>query len=261
MSKDQKDRRQIAEMLYIQRINNEKPIENPDGESLALLKMFDEINALGYDYHYLADIDLRKITDVRVMELLCKYLPRMESIFTKQTFIQKIDPKKFPEIVDYAINEYLSFSPSDKMTLLEFDKVISKGKKTEDYFACISKLLQNGDSYATLWETRKTLGKDCPNKLLPYTRLYQQGVLLPLTLRDNIYYTDGETTAFLNYCLNITDEQLTDVIGQYDYKKNEYKYSLSVTVFEYWKKLCTKEYVRKEAQRVIRERNKRLGWG
>ena len=36
----------IAKFLYDQRIAHEKPIENPDGESLALLELFEEINAL-----------------------------------------------------------------------------------------------------------------------------------------------------------------------------------------------------------------------
>ena len=80
------ENKDIARFLYEQRIQNEKPIENPDGESLALLELFEEINALGYDFHHRADIDLRPTKDVRVMALLWKYFPRMESIFTKQSF-------------------------------------------------------------------------------------------------------------------------------------------------------------------------------
>ncbi len=96
------ENKDIAKFLYDRRIAHEKPIENPDGESLALLELFDEINALGYDYQYLADVDLRPIKDVRVMRLLWKYLPEMESIFTIHTFIRRIDPKKVPEVLDYA---------------------------------------------------------------------------------------------------------------------------------------------------------------
>ena len=253
------ENKDIAKFLYDRRIAHEKPIENPDGESLALLELFDEINALGYDYHYLADVDLRPIKDVRVMRLLWKYLPKMESIFTIQTIIRKIDPKKSPEVVDYAINTFSSFLPSDKMHLTGFDIVISKGKRSEDYFARISELLSDGDSYATLLATRKVLGKHCPELLYPHTKAYRDGVLLPLTLRDCIFYTDEDTTAFLKRCLNITDEELTEIIGAYDYKNNAYKYPISVTVFEYWKKLCTKDYVQKEAKRILHERSKNLG--
>jgi len=247
----------IAKFLYDQRIANEKPVENPEGESLALIELFDEINALGYEFHYLADIDLRPTKDVRVMRLLWKYLPHMESIYTIETFISRIDPKKIPEVLDYAIGTFTKFSPSDKMTLTGFDKVISKGKQNDEYYAKISKLLENGDSYATLWETRKRLGKNCPNLLRIHTDLYRSGVLLPLTIRDCIYFDDEDSRAFLNDCLNITDEKLTLVIGNFNYKENTYKYPLSVTVFEYWKRLCTQEYVRKEATRVIREREKK----
>lgn len=82
---------------------------------------------------------------------------------------------------------------------------------------------------------------------------------MPSTLRDSIFYTDEDTTAFLNRCLNITDEELAEVIGVYDYKNNAYKYPISVTAFEYWRKLCTKDYVQKEAKRILHERSKNLG--
>lgn len=253
------ENKEIAKFLYNQRIAHEKPIENPDGESLALLELFAEINALGYDFHYLADIDLRPTKDVRVMRLLWKYLPQMESIFTIQTFIRKIDPKKIPEALDYAMNMFLSFSPSDKMVLPGFDRVISKGKRSEAYFDQISRLLKNGDSYATLEDTRKVLGKNRPELLYSYTKTYREGVLLPAALKDCVFYNDEETTAFLNHCSHITDEELVAIIGTYDYKENLYKYQISVTIFEYWKKLCTQEVVQKEAKRILRERSKELG--
>ncbi len=252
------EKKEIAKFLYDIRIAREKPIENPDGESLALLELFEEINALGYDYHYLADIDLRPTKDVNVMRLLWKYLPRMESIFTIQTFIKRIDPKKIPEVLEYAINRYLDFSPSDKKVLLGFDEVISKGKRSEDYFLIISQLMNDGDSYAALRQTRKVLGKHRPMLLYPHTKGYREGVLLPLTLQDCIYFSDDETTAFLNHCADITDEELNSMIGQYDYKMNRYKYPLSVTGFEYWKNLCKKEFVHKTAKKILCERKRKL---
>lgn len=106
--------KEIALFLYQQQVDREKPIENPEGESLALLELFREINALGYDYHYMADLNLRKITDAGVMRLLWKYLPRMESIFTIETFVRKIDPKKVPEVLAYAIETFPTFSPTTK---------------------------------------------------------------------------------------------------------------------------------------------------
>ena len=253
------ENKDIAKFLYDQRIAREKPIENPDGESLALLELYEEINALGYDFHYLADIDLRPTKDVRVMRLLWKYLPQMESFFTIETFIRRIAPKKIPEVLDYAMNMFSSFSPSDKMLLTGFDEVISKGKRSEEYYGQISRMLKDGDSYATLWATRKILGKYCPELLYLHTKTYRDGVLLPLTLRDCVFYDDKDTTAFLNRCLHITDEELVEIIGTYDYKEKLYKYQISVTIFEYWKKLCTKEYVQKEAKRILHERSKNLG--
>ena len=101
------------------------------------------------------------------------------------------------------------------------------------------------------------LGKNCSDKLFPYTKLYRQGVLLPLTLRDCIFYSDDETTLFLEHCLNITDNELNEIIGQYEYKTSSYRYPLSVTIFEYWKALCTAERVRNETRKIIRERNKK----
>ena len=251
------ENKDIARFLYEQRIQNEKPIDNPDGESLALLELFEEINALGYDFHYMADIDLRPTKDMRVMALLWKYFPRMESIFTKQTFIRRIDPKRFPAVLDYAIEAFRGFSPSDKILLTGFDEVISKGKRSETYFSRLSELLSDGDSYATLCDTRNMLGKYCPDKLRVHTETYRQGVLLPLTLRDCLYYTDTETTDFLKSCLDMTEAALSETVGRYDYKNNGYRYPLSVTAFEYWQKHCTVDYLKREAEKVLRAREKR----
>ena len=236
--------KEIALFLYQQQVDREKPVENPEGESLALLELFREINALGYDYHYMADLNLRKITDAGVMRLLWKYLPRMESIFTIETFVRKIDPKKVPEVFVYAMTG--------------FDTAISRGNRSEEYFARISKLLEDGDSYATLWETRKTLGKHRPDLLRKHTERYRKGVLLPLTLQDCLFFPDEETTAFLEWCTEITEDELTAVAGYFDYKNNGYRYPLSVTIFEEWQRLCTTENVQKEAKAILRKREKRM---
>ena len=251
------ENKDIARFLYEQRIQNEKPIENPDGESLALLELFEEINALGYDFHYRADIDLRPTKDVRVMALLWKYFPRMESIFTKQIFIRRIDPKRFPAVLDYAMETFRGFSPSDKMLLPGFDEVISKGKRSDSYFDRISELLSDGDAYATLWDTRRTLGKYCPDMLRKHTETYRHGVLLPLTLLDCLYYPDTATTDFLKSCLDMTEAELSETVGRYDYKNNGYRYPLSVTMFEYRQRLCTPDLVKREAEKVLRAREKK----
>ncbi len=243
----------VAKFLYEQRIKSETPSSNPQGEEKALLEMYEEINELGYDYHYLADLDLRSVKDPRIMKLFWKYLPRMESIFTIQSIIKKISSKVVPEVTEYAINTFLNFSPSDKLYLLEFDAVISKGQKNEEYFDRISKLLSNGDSYAVLEKTRGVLGENCPEMLLPFINLYRNGVLLPLAIRDCVFYNDAETTDFLNHCINITEDELREVIGSYNYKTNNYKYEISVTAFEYWGKICTKEYVSNEAKKVLKK--------
>ena len=61
-----------AKILYDQAVAEEIYPENPDGESLAILIMLADIRELGYDYHYFADIKLRKITDPAIMKLLLK---------------------------------------------------------------------------------------------------------------------------------------------------------------------------------------------
>lgn len=250
------DNKEIAYMLYEQRISLEKRIDCPDGESLALEEMFYEIQHLGYNYSYLADIDLRTIRDVDLMKILLKYLPKMESIYTKQIFIRKINPRRFPEIVDYAINEFEHFSPSDKMILTGFDEVISKGVTNNEYFDRILRLMEDGDSYATLNFVRRIMSKKRPEMIRPYTQKYCTGVLLPLTFNDFLWFADNDTAKFLEYCSHMTEQDLLSTIGEYDYKENQYKYKISVTIFEYWKKNCTLDFIHKEAQKTIMKRNK-----
>ena len=243
----------IARFLYEQRIKSETPSSNPQGEEKALLEMYDEINQLGYDYHYLADLELRSVKDPRIMKLFWKYLPRMESISTIQSIIKRINSKVVPDVTEYAMNIFLNFSPSDKLYLLEFDDVISKGQKSDAYFGKISNLLSDGDSYAVLRKTRGVLGKNRPETLLPFIKLYRSGVLLPIAIRDCVYYNDAETIDFLNHCLNITEEEIREIRGNYNYKSNNYKYQLSVTAFEYWDKICTKDYISNEAKQVLKK--------
>ena len=85
-----------AEFLYDIAVSREVYPEEPDGESLAILGMLAEIRELGYPYEHFADIELRTIKDAEIMKILLKYYPQMESLFTKEAVLRKIDPKKFP---------------------------------------------------------------------------------------------------------------------------------------------------------------------
>ena len=143
------------------------------------------------------------------------------------------------------------------MLLTGFDEVISKGKRNETYYNRISALLSDGDSYATLGDTRRMLGRYCPDRLRVFTEIYRQGVLLPSALRDCIYDPDPAATDFLQSCLQLTEAELSETVGKYDYKNNAYRYPLSVTVFEYWQRLCTVDFVKKEAEKTLRAREKK----
>lgn len=78
-----------------------------------------------------------------------------------------------------------------------------------------------------------------------------------MTLRDCFYDPTAETTSFLNACLTLTEGDLAEIIGRYDYKNNGYRYLLSVTIFEYWQRLCTPDFVKREAEKVLRVREKK----
>ena len=45
--------------------------------------------------------------------------------------------------------------------------------------------------------------------------------------------------------------------GTETYMHNAYRYPLSVTVFEYWQRLCTVDFVKKEAEKTLRAREKK----
>lgn len=254
------EQKKIAKMLYERKIAINKPIDNPEGESLALAEMFRHFQNIGYDYHYIEDIELRKNNDVKIMRILHDFLPYMESIYTKQIFIRKIDPGKFPDILDYAIDEFIGFSPSEKRCFTGFDEVISKGRKDNNYYVRVSELLKNGDSYAALSDTREMLCKNCPDLIFPYTQKYCRGVLLPSAFQDMIFDSSEETKNFLNQCCSITEDELNLLIGSYDYKSNKYFYELSVTGFEYWRRLCSVECIRKMAANTLKKRSKQMNF-
>ena len=55
----------------------------------------------------------------------------------------------------------------------------------------------------------------------------------------------------------MTEAELIEIVGRYDYKNNGYRYPLSVTMFEYRQRLCTPDLVKREAEKVLRAREKK----
>ena len=83
-----------AEYLYNVSVSSEVYPDNPDDISLHILNMLAEIRKLGYDeFQHFADIQLRKIKDPAIMKVLYKYYKEMD-LFTRDSIIYKIDPKK-----------------------------------------------------------------------------------------------------------------------------------------------------------------------
>lgn len=241
----QSNEKKVAQFLYEKAISQEiYPLE-PDGESLAILEMLSEIRKIGYPFYYFADIRLRSIKDPRIMEIMMKYYPRMESIYTKSDMLEKIDPVKFPEAFDFAYQEYEGLSPLNKLEITGFQKVLSKGKADPTYINKLLTIMDSPDNYASSFYIRNRLLKIAPHSLRSYSMLYSKGVLLPLTLKDFSIYKDAESLEILTWVAYITESEIQ---GLYQDKS----YKLCITMYEYWKKCCTLENLHKTSATLLK---------
>jgi hypothetical protein len=239
-----------AEFLYDIAVSHEIYPDDPDGESLAILEMLAEIRELGYPYEHFADIELRSIKDKKVMDILVKYYPRMESLFTKEAILKKIDPKKFPVAIEWALVEYNELSPFEKHEMSGLQEVIAKGKPSEEYLDFLLSLVSTPDTYFAGFLIRERLVRSAPEKLRPYTFEFYNGVLLMDTLKEFARYGDAESENMLRRAKDITEAEVLEI-----HKKQSYK--MCVTMYEKCKSYCTAENIRYEAKRLLRKLEKK----
>ena len=236
----------IAKMLYDQAVASEIYPEELDGESLAIQEMLAEIRALGYPFHYFSDIRMRNIKDPKIMEILLKYYPRMESIVTKEDCLRKIDPKKFPIAIELALQEFDQLSPLSKQSISGFQEVIAKGKANDEYITMLLSIMELPDNYASCFLIRERLLKSAPESLKPLTVLYSRGVLLPATLKEFARYGDDDSLAFSTKVSEITENDIKLLL------ENQ-PYTLCVTMYEQYKQCCTVQHLRTEAKKLLQK--------
>ena len=231
-----------AKYLYDIAISSETYPDSPDDISLHILNMLAEIRELGYDeFQHFADIQLRKIKDPAIMKVLYKYYKEMD-LFTRDSIIYKIDPKKVPDILQVAKEEFLRLSPTDKLILNGFQTTMSKGSFDEEYIDSMFSLVEIGENYFALSEVRKKLCKKAPLQMIQLLNAHEKSVLILDVLRDyNYLLFSDKVVQKLNQLINITTPDLDSIVSP---KNNR---GLSVTTYEHYKKLCSIERIQKEA--------------
>ena len=238
------DNKEMYYKLYLQRKAAEIYPDNPDGESKARLEMIDELQSKGFNITCFTDIELGSIKSSAVMEIMLKYYDEMESIYTKETILRKIDAKKFPEVIELARREYETLSPYGKIGMLGLQATMCHGRKTEEHTNLLFDLISCPDDYAAGTTIRSYLMKIAPDRLIDYTHFYSNGVLLPSTLKELDFYKDEKSTSILKKCLLISESEIKDII-----ESNSYK--LCPTMFAYYKRICTSEWIRKASKKLL----------
>ena len=241
---------QKATFLYDIAVSHEKAQENPDDVSLSIQNMLSDIRELGYsEFNYLADIELRNIKDPRIMKVLIKYYEDMD-LFTRDSLMYKIHPKYFPEIISIAKKEFLNLRPSDKRNLNGFQTAMSRGKITNSYLDEMFELLENGEQYASLSIVRKKLCKSSPERMLPLIERYSKGVLVLCAIQDCAYLESvGDVIRILENWVNVTDDDIKRI------RLSENNQELTVTTYEYYRDLCTKERIISEVKKTLKRKH------
>ena len=257
---DQKENnKKIAEMLYKQNTDMEIYSDTTGSEGAEMINFLSKINELGYDYHYCADIEFRKVSDVRIMKLLVKYYPKMEFLKTKEIFAKRTDPKKCPEILDLVYNDFMSLSPYSRLDYSDFELTLSRGKKSDAYISKMLQTVNDPDNYCVMPNVRKMLCKFIPEKMKIITDKMSAGILFPLTLDDYYCYNDERSWEIIEKCTSFSGKDVDDlcIVKQYGKEMETANYSLDITLFEYCKKyLCTVDYIRKKSSELLKKRKK-----
>lgn len=241
-----------AKFLYDIACSHEIYPDNPDDISLHILNMLAEIRELGYDeFQHFADIKLRKIKDPAIMKVLFKYYNEMD-LFTRNSMIYKIDPRKIPDILQVAKEEFLRLGPTDKLLLNGFQTTMSKGPFNDEYTNNMFDLLEIGENFFALSQVRKRLCKNSPLKMIQLLNRYEKSVLIIEVIQDyNYLLFSDEVIQKLNELMNITENELASIISPSNNR------NLSVTTYNYYKEMCSVECIRKDVSIILNKSKKR----
>lgn len=243
-------KKHVEGLRYLADLKRKEEIypDDPDGESLARLELIRELQDKGFAYSYFSDIELSSVKSRKVMRILLSYFPRMESYYTKETILSKIDPKAFPEIIPLAHQMYLEYSPYERLQRTGLQQTLARGKMTPGHIDMLYELVKNPDGYASGGAIVDKLCKYAPERMRELSFTYSEGILLLATLHDFYCYKDKESIAKLEECANITGERIEELKA----KKN---YVLNVSLYEYYLSFFDRDRIRREASSLLKRIN------
>ena len=120
-------------IAYKQAVNEEVYPENPDGESLAKIEMLNELQSMNCGINSFVDIRYHSFKSPEIMRVFLKYYDRMESYYTKEILLENIDPKRFPQIIPYALELYEQYTPYERMDMTGLQRTLARGKMTKEF--------------------------------------------------------------------------------------------------------------------------------
>ena len=206
-------------LLYQQKIQDEIYPINPDGESKAKLEMISQINTIDSRITCFSDIELGpKIKNDVIAQILLDYFYQMESCFTKEVILRKINAKKHPEIIGMALEEFNKFSPFEKTYMTGLQEVICSGEKNDEYINLLFSMVESPDDYASGLIIRKKLLKIAPERLRPLSFSYNKGLLLMETIPELYTYGDIESADVIRYYSVIDEWELNNIIASSTYQ-------------------------------------------
>lgn len=236
-----------SELLYMQKVKDEIYPVNPDGESLAKLEMIAEIKSIDPSITCFTDIELGpKIKNDTIANIVLRYFYRMESCYTKETILRKINANKHPEIVEMAIEEYNSFSSFEKTYMTGLQEVICNGIKSNANY--ILSLINTPDDYAAGLIIRQKMIRMAPEIMKPLSFNYCRGLLLIETIPEFYAYKDSVSINKLLFLSTISENDLKEIISNSPYK-------LCVTFMEKYSKQTTVSSIRSLSKSFLKKYN------
>lgn len=240
-------------IAYKQAVDEEVYPENPDGESLAMIEMLNELRSMDCGINSFVDIRYHSFKSPEIMRVFLKYYDRMESYYTKQILLERIDPKRFPQTIPYALELYEQYTPFERMDMTGLQRTLARGKMTKEHIDLLYSLIKDPDGYASGDEIKEKLCKVIPEEMKKLTYRYCDGVLLLTSLNDFYIFRDEQSIKMLEKCASITNEQLIAL-------RKSHNYDLNISLYEYYSKLLAddeiikyraKDYLRKLRKKSI----------
>lgn len=170
----------VAQVLYKSEIEEEKLWEKDkcnEHDIAVRTNLLNEIRCLGYNYHYIADITHRENSDMRLLELILKYIGKFYDEGISAELVGIVGKKGNYSATETILNNYRNSSEKNKhIQAVFYDNALNE-IKDKRFISIYLELLKNPEDAIKLPLTMILLGKWQVREAVPFFLQYLHSTL------------------------------------------------------------------------------------